>query len=421
MSGFIEDTVVSASSTTQHAPDLPRFGRFRAVAQLGAGAMGIVYRAHDDMLGRPVAIKALHLREDVAIRERFLREARAIGAVLHPNILAIYDAGSQDGAPYLVMEFAPGGSLRDRMKTGPLPVETARTIGIELAQALAAAHAAGILHRDVKPANILAGQGEVWKLADFGIARLPDSTLTVAGEFLGSPSYAAPESLRAGQFSPESDVYGLGATLYEVLTGVPPQGDHEVRSLIRKLEQEPMPIQARCSVPGPLGDAIMAALARDPGRRPSAEEFARVLSANEPDSNPAIVTSAPWSPRRTLVVAAAAIAVAALGAAPLIAKEHARPAAADASDVASAPSSSDEPGRDVLDQGGEIQQAVDTGGSSETSPESDPSQGQPMVVDQYGNPVDPETARQILEQLQRDRPGGYEWASGHSRGRWRRW
>ncbi|HEY5944668.1 MAG TPA: serine/threonine-protein kinase, partial [Kofleriaceae bacterium] len=228
---------------TQHVADLPRFGRFRALAELGTGAMGTVYRAQDEVLGRAVAIKALHSR-DKGTRERFLREARAIGAVLHPNILAVYDAGTDDQQPYLVMELAVGGSLRERINAGPLPIETVREIGIQIARALAAAHAANILHRDVKPANILAA-GDVWKLADFGIARLPDSTLTVEGQFLGSPSYAAPESLRAGEFSAASDVYGLGATLYEALAGGPPHGDHDMAALLRKLEAPPPPLRER--------------------------------------------------------------------------------------------------------------------------------------------------------------------------------
>jgi eukaryotic-like serine/threonine-protein kinase len=414
----VDDTFVSAPLATQHVSDLPRFGRFRAVSKLGEGAMGTVYRAHDDVLGRPVAIKALHLRGEVAIRERFLREARAIGAVLHPNILAVYDAGSEDGTPYLVMELAARGSLRDRMKAGPLPVETVRKVGIEIARALAAAHAAGILHRDVKPANILAGQGDVWKLADFGIARLPDSTLTVAGEFLGSPSYAAPESLRAGQFSPASDVYGLGATLYEALTGVPPQGDHDIRSLIRKLEQEPVPIQARCPVPGTLGDAIMAALARHPAKRPSADEFARVLAADEPDSKP-LLASNPWSRSRNLVIAVLGIGAAALGAAIVIAVDRSQPSAG-ASPMSGKPSSIDESNPDSLERSGETQ-AADPNAPSETSPDSEPNPQQPMIVDQYGNPVDEETARRVLEELERDPRVGYEWtSSGRGRGRWKR-
>ncbi|HEY5951826.1 MAG TPA: serine/threonine-protein kinase, partial [Kofleriaceae bacterium] len=266
---------------TQHVPDLPRFGRFRAAAELGAGAMGTVFRARDEALGRDVAIKALSAGGDAGIRERFLREARAIGAVHHANILAIYDASTEGDTPYIVMELATGGSLWDVLKSGPIHVETVRQVGIQIARALAAAHAANILHRDVKPANILATSPGTWKLADFGIARLPDSTLTVTGQFLGSPSYAAPESLQKGEFSPASDVYALGVTLYEALAGTPPHGDNGMQSLMRKLEEDPPPLHTRVSVPGPLGASIMAAVARDPARRPTAEQLANMLCAVE--------------------------------------------------------------------------------------------------------------------------------------------
>jgi len=281
--------------------ELPRFGRYQALAELGCGGMGTVFRAHDDVLGRAIAIKALHAQADDAIRERFLREAKAIGAVLHPNILAIYDARTEDGTPFLVMELATGGSLRDRLQAGPLPIDTVREVGIQIARALGAAHAAQIIHRDLKPANILCARSGTWKLADFGIARLPDSTLTVTGQFLGSPSYAAPESLSAGVFSPASDIYGLAATLYEALTGTPPHGDHEIRSLVRKLAEDPPPVQTLHAVPGPIGDAIMRALSRDPAQRPTAEEFAHLLARSElpPDELRA--------PRRSPVLAYVAI------------------------------------------------------------------------------------------------------------------
>jgi serine/threonine protein kinase len=304
---------------TQHVDDLPRFGRFRCTAELGAGAMGTVYRAHDDVLGREVAIKTLRVVHDPTILERFFREARTVGAIAHPNILAIYDVGqageptrvekarsrtaSPDGAPYLVMELAAQGSLRARLARGPLPADEVRQLGIQIAQALAAAHAANVIHRDVKPANILASNG-VWKLADFGIARVPNSTLTIEGQFLGSPWYAAPESLRGGVFAPASDVYGLGATLYEAATGKPPHGGDDVGALLARLDDEPPPTPG---VPAPIANAISAALARDPARRPSAEQLAHMLA-------PAAAPRRRWTAKRIAIVAglvaAALIAVA---------------------------------------------------------------------------------------------------------------
>jgi serine/threonine protein kinase len=374
---------------------LPKFGRFQTTAQLGAGAMGTVYRAHDEMLGRDVAIKALTSDDGLGTRERFLREARAIGALQHANILAIYDAGSEGPTPYLVVELATAGTLRDRIKnaTGPtpIPVDTARAVGEQIARALAAAHAAGIIHRDVKPANILgtrdASGAEVWKLADFGIARLPDSTLTVTGQFIGSPSYAAPESLREGKFSEHSDVYGLAATLYEALSGSPPHGDHDMRSVIRKLDHEaPALAEKRADVPGAIGAAIMAGLARDPEKRPTAEQLAKMLAQTDDRIAPPPprveprppVPRAPVSPKLKLLagaLAAIAVAIVAIALSNRGTENAASPI--DRSPVSASP--------------------------EEATPTEQPRDEQtPMVVDQYGNPVDEETAKAILDQMQRD-------------------
>jgi serine/threonine protein kinase len=396
---------------TEHVPDLPRFGRFQAVAELGAGGMGTVFRAHDDVLGRIVAIKTLHAGDDRGFRERFLREARAIGAVRHPHILAIFDAGTEGETPYLVMELAAGGSLRDRIKAGAMPVDDVRAVGIQIARALAAAHAMNILHRDIKPANILCAQDGAWKLADFGIARLPDSTLTVTGQFLGSPSYAAPESLRAAEFSPASDVYGLGATLYEALTGTPPYGDHDLSSLVRKLEHDPPPLRDRIAVPPALGDVIMAALSRDPSMRPSAEQLAQRLASAEQVAQPLafaeqlpqrlapagistpLAVPAParatWSRRRKLAIAGLATAALLIV---ILAATRRSPETAAQTVPPATPATTTESG------------TVPAGES--TDPNTDPDQiqnaTQPMVLDENGNPVDEETARRILEQIERD-------------------
>jgi serine/threonine protein kinase len=319
--GEDHDAVVSAPPVdeTQFVPDdharpvtlaeHKRFGRFRVLALLGTGATGSVYSAHDDVLGRTVAIKALHPGCEHAIRTRFLNEARAIGSVLHPNILAVFDAGTEGDTPYMVIELATG-SLRDAMHRHQLDVEAVRGAGIQIARALSAAHAAKILHRDVKPANILSTETGVWKLADFGIARLPDSTLTDTGQFLGSPSYAAPESLRAGQFTPASDIYALAATLYEALAGAPPHGEHDMPSVVRKLEHDPPPLHLRCPVPRTMADAIMAALARDPAARPTADQLAQRLAATRDDE---LVAVAP-PPRSSKRIAGIAVGVALLAA-----------------------------------------------------------------------------------------------------------
>jgi hypothetical protein len=392
-------------SPSSPAGTSPRFGRFVTSDVLGSGAMGTVYRAHDERLGRDVAIKTLTSSGELGVRERFLREARAIGAVHHSNILAVHDVGEEDSTPYLVMELAAGGSLRERVKAGPLDPAIVRDVGVQIARALGAAHAAGIVHRDVKPANILCmsprdvsssgTQPATWKLADFGIAHVPDSTLTMTGQFLGSPSYAAPESLRAGQFGPASDVYSLGATLYEALAGSPPHGDHDMQSIIRKLEQEPTPLAMRVpAAPRSLADAIMAALARDPAQRPTADALARMLADDGaqvvPVPPPVVAagaggatTSSPLG--KFLALGLLAIAVTAI----VLALRGDKPTPA-----ASIKPVGDEP-------------------SHEAPTEDQPT---PTIVDQYGNPVDEETARQILEQMQQDAaesgPG-----RGHGRGK----
>jgi serine/threonine-protein kinase len=384
------------------AGELPRFGRFRATSTLGAGAMGTVYRATDDVLGRDVAIKILSADGELGIRERFVREARAIGAVLHPNILAIYDAGDTGTTPYLVMELAAGGTLRDRIKAGPLPVESVREVGIQIARALAAAHAANIIHRDVKPANILCTQAGTWKLADFGIARTPDSTLTVTGQFLGSPSYAAPESLRAGQFSAGSDVYSLAATLYEALAGETPHGTHDMQSIVRKLEHDAAPLSAKRAVPGPLGDAIMAALSRDPAKRPTAAELAAELAKTDDKAPmpPPPIAAAGAGASSKLRLAAIALGAIAVIVAIVVATHHGSPS-----------SSSARPAH--VPDTGDMHDVVNPAEGENDTTGDEPAEGT-RFVDQDGNPVDEETAKQLLEQMQRD---ATESTPGRGRGR----
>jgi serine/threonine protein kinase len=334
---------------------------------------------------------------------------------VHPNILAVYDAGTDDQQPYLVMEVAAGGSLRERIKAGPLPIETVRLLGIQIARALAAAHAANILHRDIKPANILA-VNDVWKLADFGIARLPDSTLTVEGQFLGSPSYAAPESLRAGQFSPASDVYGLGATLYEALTGVPPHGDHDMQSIVRKLEQDPPPVRTRRPVPAAIEHAIMMTLARDPAKRPTADALAHLLANT--DDEP--VARAPSPRTKAIALGLAAVAIVLV----VVALTRDKPASNpniqpmfDPREQLAKPRANDTQPAPKPDKG-QWDDRIEPPSAPE-APEAPLAPSQPQVVDQYGNPVDDETAKQILEQMKRDADSELDgW--GHKRGKRRR-
>jgi serine/threonine protein kinase len=274
------------------ARDPERFGRYVVVKALGVGAMGSVYLGRDELLGREVAVKTIRLAGATGFaaetfRARFLNEARAIASLSHPNVVGVFDMGIEDETPFLVMELVTGRSLKDRLAAGErlTAVET-RELGVQIARALAAAHALNILHRDVKPANLLEAARDTWKLADFGVAHVPTSSLTLTGQFLGSPAYAAPESLETGTFSPASDVYALGVTLKEALGGELP-----------------------ASVPAWMGVVLGRATARDPAARPTAAQLASLLAEPESSSRPA-----PFRSRRRIWIAAGAAVLALLGA-----------------------------------------------------------------------------------------------------------
>jgi eukaryotic-like serine/threonine-protein kinase len=259
-------------------------GRYRVVAVLGSGAMGEVVRARDERLGRDVAIKRVKNVLGVmaaTFQVRFESEARALAALAHPGVVQVFDLGVDEttGDPYLVMELIEGPTLRSVVADrGALPPTDVCALGIQLARALEAAHARGILHRDVKPGNVLRGPGGLWKLADFGVAHVPDSEATICGQFLGTPAYAAPEALTLGQFSPASDVYGLAATLYEAATGARPRGDATMAELIQTADQPVIDPRAIPASLGVLGAPLAAGLALDPKARPSAAGFAELLA-----------------------------------------------------------------------------------------------------------------------------------------------
>jgi serine/threonine protein kinase len=198
-------------------------GRYRLGERLGHGGMGEVFAAHDLRLDREVALKLL--RADLAgqdrMRERVLAEARLAARLTHPHVVGVLDTGEQDGRPYVVMERLSGRTLRDELAGGPLPAERVRDVGVQVLRALAAAHELGIVHRDVKPGNVLDAGVGTWKVADFGIAKWvhADETLTGTGELLGSPSYLAPERIEGQEAGPASDLYAVGVLLYEALCG----------------------------------------------------------------------------------------------------------------------------------------------------------------------------------------------------------
>jgi tRNA A-37 threonylcarbamoyl transferase component Bud32 len=293
-----------------------RFGRYQVIEKLGAGAMGAVYRARDEALGRDVAVKTIRspglegFRAEM-FHARFEHEARAVAALSHPHVVNIFDVGVEGKIPFLVMELVPGESLADRLERGPLAIEEARGLGAQIAAALEAAHALGIVHRDVKPGNVLAAGPGAWKLADFGVAHVPDSALTITGQFLGSPAYSAPEALGRGEFGPPSDVYGLGATLYQALSGQLPFGERGRMSPGALASGAAAPALGDiAAVPADLGAAVMSALDPDPARRPSAAALARAFGG---DPAQAVRLPAPASGSSRLLPIVAIVVVLVVG------------------------------------------------------------------------------------------------------------
>jgi eukaryotic-like serine/threonine-protein kinase len=260
-------------------------GRYRLVRPLGHGGMATVYLGHDSELDRPVAVKLLaeNLAGDAAFRQRFLREARLAARLSHPNVVSVYDAGEEaDGRPYIVMEHVDGETLADLLhERGRLPADEAVGLALQACRGLEHAHVAGLVHRDVKPQNLLLRTDGTLKIADFGIARAAESTgLTQAGTILGTAAYLSPEQALGEEVTSAADVYSLGAVLYELLTGeVPFRGDNFVAVAMRHIN-EPVPSvrERRPDVSPRLDAAIRRAMAKDPRERyPSMDVFAAEL------------------------------------------------------------------------------------------------------------------------------------------------
>jgi Protein kinase domain len=248
-------------------------GRYELGPLLGVGGMARVYRATDQVLERTVAVKVLGppYDQDPAFVERFRHEARAAAALSHPNIVAIFDSGSQSDIHYLVMEYVPGETLADILRRqGVLEPRRAAEVGRQVCQALAAAHAQGLVHRDIKPANVLVSYDGLVKVADFGIATAAAMpTLTGGGPLLGTAAYLSPEQAQGGPVDARSDVYALGCVLYELLTGTPPfVADSPVAVASRQVAEAPAPPSRRNPQVGPeLEAVVMTALAKEPARR----------------------------------------------------------------------------------------------------------------------------------------------------------
>ena len=261
-------------------------GRYRLERRLGTGGMATVHLASDLELDRPVAVKLLapNLAGDAELRERFVREARIAARLAHPNVVAVYDAGEQDGTPYIVMECVDGETLAELLRReGRLEPDRAVDLARQACAGLADAHEAGLVHRDVKPGNLLLRRDGMVKIADFGIARAAETTrLTLDGTILGTAAYLAPEQATGEDVTPAADVYSLGAILYECLTGRPPR---RVESLADLDPDEPVtPLRDLApAVPQQVEDAVMRALARRPEFRPAtAAELALELDGAAP-------------------------------------------------------------------------------------------------------------------------------------------
>ncbi|MFG3365449.1 protein kinase [Streptomyces sp. NPDC048156] len=289
-------------------------GRYRVRGQLGRGGMGVVWRAVDEVLGREVALKELRTYSDAAGSEladlgvRMQREARAAARVRHPGVVAVHDVTEVDGRPLIVMELVDGPSLDDVLRDqGPLDPREAAAIGAKVMDALAAAHRAGVLHRDVKPGNILLDRSGRVVLTDFGIATMDDpgdgsaTHLTRSGELVGSLDYLAPERAQGQDPGPASDVWALGATLYAAVEGASPFRRTSTWSTLTAIVVEPLPEPRRA---GPLTPVLQQLMAKDPLLRPDADHARQLLeavAAAPADVATAALRRPEWRPRETTV------------------------------------------------------------------------------------------------------------------------
>jgi serine/threonine protein kinase len=261
-------------------------GRYRLGAELGSGGMGVVWEAYDELLHRTVAVKEIRYPFGVSdedrekLARRTLREARAVAAVEDPHAVRVFDIVEQDGRPWIVMELVRGRTLTEILRQdGPLPVPEVARIGLALLDALQTAHAAGVLHRDVKPSNVIVGVDGRVALTDFGIATVDsDPTgVTTSGQLVGSPAYMAPERARGEKPTAASDLWSLGATLWTAAEGQPPYDEGTAFATMTKVVTEDPPTCVRCE--GPLGGVLAALMSREPSARPTIAQARQRLTA----------------------------------------------------------------------------------------------------------------------------------------------
>ncbi len=269
-----------------------KIGRYEILDEIGQGAMGTVYRARDPLIERTVAIKTVSIaqlqQEGTDAESRFLREAQSAGRLSHPNIVTIYDVGEADGLAYIAMEYLPGRTLRDLMNKGPMPLDLALDTAMQMAEALSFAHEHGVIHRDIKPANVVVtGKRGLIKLTDFGIAHLVNSDHTQAGQMLGSPRYMSPEQAMGREVDGRSDIFSLGAVLYEMLTGCYAfDGDSLPSIVYRVINEAP---EAATTLRPQIPDGVAALLDHMLSKSPDARPDARTLVGAFHALTPAVV------------------------------------------------------------------------------------------------------------------------------------
>src|SRR5215510_13318189 len=283
---MIDDTSPAARRSTERAPIY--YGRYELLSELGRGTSGVVYKAFDPKLDRLVAMKILRpelvsLEESgVGFGQRFHQEAVAAGRLTHPAIVAVHDVGEAEGRPFMVMEYIEGGTLADLLLGGrPLPMTEAVGIVVQVCAALDYAHRHGVVHRDIKPRNILVGPG-VTKVTDFGTARILGASHTQTGTMLGTPAYMSPEMVRGQATDPRSDLFSLGVVLYETLTGVNPFNAADLAAVLYRIVNTNAPPlrHHNPALPPGLERVLRRVLAKEPeARYATATDLAEALRA----------------------------------------------------------------------------------------------------------------------------------------------
>jgi len=264
-------TLQSGAGPAAAARRMPAaIGAYRVVDRIGKGAMGIVYSAHDDRAGRPVAVKVMmtDLEGDSETRERFYREAKIAGRLQHRNLITVYDMGEEEGRLYMVMELLQGQTLADFLKRpDPVPLEQSVDMMMQMCEGLAVAHVHGIVHRDIKPGNLFIKTDGTLKILDFGVARLADSNMTASGFIVGTPDFMSPEQARGRDIDQRSDIFSTGAVFYYMLSGRKPFAATDLPAVLHKVENEdPAPL-AEQEAPAGLSRIVSKALAKSVTRR----------------------------------------------------------------------------------------------------------------------------------------------------------